>query len=39
VLRYLKAVVESHQEAAYSDQYKAYKELQKGFQRMDLTGI
>jgi len=33
--RYLKAVVESNQEETYSDQYTAYKGLQKGFQMMD----
>ena len=33
--RYLKAVIESNQEAAYSDQYQAYQGLQKGFQMMD----
>lgn len=36
--RYLNSVVESNQEEAYSDQYKAYKGLHKGFDRMEYDG-
>ena len=36
--RYLNSVVESNQEEAYSDQYKAYKALHKGFDRMEYDG-
>jgi alkanesulfonate monooxygenase SsuD/methylene tetrahydromethanopterin reductase-like flavin-dependent oxidoreductase (luciferase family) len=32
------SVVESNTEEAYSDQYKAYKGLQKGFKMMDYEG-
>lgn len=35
LLRYLDSVLESNQEEAYSDQYKAYTGLQKGFKMMD----
>lgn len=36
--RYVNSVVESNTEEAYSDQYKAYKGLQKGFKMMDYEG-
>ncbi len=35
MLRYLESVVASNPENAYSDQYAAYKNLNKGFQAMD----
>jgi len=35
LLRYLGAAGESNQQAAYSDQYAAYKKLREGFQMMD----
>lgn len=35
MMRYLESVLASNPEAAYSDQYTAYKDLRKGFQAMD----
>jgi alkanesulfonate monooxygenase SsuD/methylene tetrahydromethanopterin reductase-like flavin-dependent oxidoreductase (luciferase family) len=37
MLRYLSAAAEANQEAAYSDQYTAYKKLREGFKMMDYT--
>ena len=39
MLRYLQAVQESNPENAYSDQYAAYKNLNKGFQAMDYDKL
>jgi alkanesulfonate monooxygenase SsuD/methylene tetrahydromethanopterin reductase-like flavin-dependent oxidoreductase (luciferase family) len=38
LMRYVNAVVESNQEAAYSDRYKMYQGLQQAFKAIDYEG-
>jgi natural product biosynthesis luciferase-like monooxygenase protein len=39
LLRYLRTAGESNREAAYSEQYAAYKELREGFKAMDYDNL